>query len=212
MTPPRIAPVPYDALDDPELRALVDHAAETKAPPAVFQQVMANHPEVAKARAALWEQLFRAGLVEHQIKERMRVHIAELQNCVFCASQRSSDAGPEDAHDEDACELPEHGVAPGDDARTRAALRYARELTLADDGSVFDDVYVELRCVFTDAEIIELGCLAAFVIGGTRFVRSLGLQPGQSLQPGPQDTGSASGTATVTAVSAGGRHSVELHA
>ena len=62
----------------------------------------------------------------------------------------------------------------------RAALRYARALVLdspGDDGSRFDEVYIELRQVFDDGEIVELGCFAAIAIGGVKLSRSLRIDP-----------------------------------
>ena len=65
-------------------------------------------------------------------------------------------------------------------ACARAALRYARALVLdapGDDGRAFDAVYAELRQVFSDAEIVELGCFAAIAIGGVKLSRSLQIEP-----------------------------------
>lgn len=82
-----------------------------------------------------------------------------------------------DEDDARACALPGFDHP---DPRTRAAVRYARALVLdapGDDGSQFDAVYAELRSVFSDAEVVELGCFAAIAIGGVKLSRSLRIEP-----------------------------------
>ena len=59
----------------------------------------------------------------------------------------------------------------------RAALRYVRALVLQSDPASFDPVYAELRSVFSEAEIVELGCFAAIAIGGVILSRSLQIDP-----------------------------------
>ena len=109
----------------------------------------------------------------------MRIAISQLLGCDFCAQQRSVVALEEglDEADAQACALPDFNHP---DPRKRAALRYARAMVLdspADDGSQFDAVYEELRSVFSDAEIVELGCFAAIAIGGVKLSRSLRIEP-----------------------------------
>jgi AhpD family alkylhydroperoxidase len=84
---------------------------------------------MAVAYAMYWDETHRGGSVEHAIKELMRIAIAGLLVCGFCADQRSVmavDAGL-DEEDTLACALPEFEHR---DPRTRAALRYARALVL----------------------------------------------------------------------------------
>ena len=48
---------------------------------------------------------------------------------------------------------------------------------LEQDPASFDGVYRELRAVFDDAEVVELGCFAAIAIGGVLLSRSLQIDP-----------------------------------
>ena len=45
------------------------------------------------------------------------------------------------------------------------------------DQAAFDAVYAELRDVFSDEEVVELGCFAAIAIGGVTLSRSLRIDP-----------------------------------
>jgi hypothetical protein len=48
---------------------------------------------------------------------------------------------------------------------------------LESDPGAFNPVYAELRQVFSEAEIVELGCFAAIAIGGVILSRSLRIEP-----------------------------------
>jgi alkylhydroperoxidase family enzyme len=172
----RLPAVSKDEIDDPELLGVLAQAEELSTPKPAWYLTLAHNPEMAKAYAAYWDITHRGGRVEHVIKELMRITIAQLLDCGFCAEQRSVVALEQGLDEEtaSACALPDFDHP---DARTRAALRYARALTLESSDEDFDRVYGELRAVFDDAEIVELGCFAAIAIGGVRLSRSLRIEP-----------------------------------
>jgi len=168
---PRVTQLGDDEIDDPQLEQVIERAAVTKSPPQSWYRTMGRNPEVAVAFAAYWDLLHRGGLVEHEIKELARLQIAQMIGCEFCARQVSPLAEiPEDV--KLACALPgwEHP-----DPRTRAALHYARTLTL-DDGRD-DEVYAELHEHFSDAEIVELAAFFCLTAGGNRMARSWSIEP-----------------------------------
>lgn len=175
-TTSRIPRLAEDAVADPELRAILERAARLSTPKPAWYLTLAHNPEIAKAYAAFWDVTHRGGRVEHTTKELMRIAIATLLGCGFCADQRSVVAQEEGLRESDAtaCALPDFGHP---DPRVRAALRYARVLVQEDDPAAFDDVYRELHTVFDDAEIVELGCFAAIAIGGVILSRSLQIDP-----------------------------------
>jgi AhpD family alkylhydroperoxidase len=168
----RLAQVPRELVDDPELEAVLERAARLSTPKPAWYLTLAHNPEMAKAYAAYWDATHRGGRVEHTTKELMRIAISQLLGCTFCAEQRSVVALEQglDESDAQACALPDFGNS---DRRVSAALRYARALVLERDPAPFDDVYAELHTVFDDAEIVELGCFAAIAIGGVFLSRSL---------------------------------------
>jgi alkylhydroperoxidase family enzyme len=175
----RLAPVARKAVTDPRLQAILERAERLSTPKPAWYLTLAHNPDMAVAYAMYWDETHRGGGVEHTIKELMRIAIAQLLGCDFCAGQRSVMALDQGLDEDDAraCALPEFDHP---DPRTRAALRYARALVLdspGDDGSAFDAVYGELRSVYSDAEIVELGCFAAIAIGGVKLSRSLRIEP-----------------------------------
>jgi AhpD family alkylhydroperoxidase len=173
--PRRMPLVDTAALGDPELDAIIAKARQLSTPKPAWYQTLASNPAVAKAFAHYWDTVFRAGRVEHEIKELMRVCVAQLLGCAFCSDQRSTQAVEAGLSEEtvSACALPQF-THP--DRRIRAALRLARELALdtpSSDPSRFDAVYAELREVFDDEQVMELVGACVLFIGGTRVARSL---------------------------------------
>ncbi len=158
-------------MEDDELREVIERAALSKSPPPQWYRTMGNNPEVAKAFRAYWDLLHRGGTVPHEIKELARIQIAQMIGCEFCARQISPLAEI-DEETKLSCALPnwEHP-----DPRTRAALHYARTLTL-DDGRD-EEVYAELREHYTYAEIVELAAFCCLTMGGNRMAKSWGIEP-----------------------------------
>lgn len=168
---PRVPQLSDDQVTDPRLELVIEGAATTKSPPQSWYRTMGNNPEVAVAFAGYWDMLHRGGLVEHEIKELARLQIAQMIGCEFCARQISPLAEiPEEM--KLACALP-HWEHP--DPRTRAALHYARTLTL-DDGRD-GEVYAELREHFSYAEIVELAAFFCLTMGGNRMAKSWAIEP-----------------------------------
>ncbi len=169
--------VEVENLKDPELARIIEKAARLSTPKPAWYQTLASNPSVAKAFAYYWDTVFRAGRVEHEIKELMRICVAQLLGCSFCSEQRSIPAIESGLAEQSvqACIAADFGSS---EPRTRAALRLARELALDDaskDPSRFDAIYAELHTVFDDEEIMELAGICVLFVGGTRLARSLGI-------------------------------------
>jgi alkylhydroperoxidase family enzyme len=119
-----------------------------------------------------WDLLHRGGTVAHDIKELCRIQIAQMVGCEFCASQKSPSASSITDEAVQNCALPdwEHS-----DPKTRAALHYARTLTL-DDGRDAE-VYSELRQHYSASEIVELSAFFCLTMGGNRMAKSWAIEP-----------------------------------
>ena len=155
----------------PELRDVIERAKVTKSPPPQWYRTMGQNPEVAIEFARYWDMLHRGGTVPHEIKELARIQIAQMIGCEFCARQISPLASSITPEEKISCALPdwEHP-----DPKTRAALHYARTLTL-DDGRD-KEVYEELRKFYTNAEIIELSAFFCLTAGGNRMAKSWSIE------------------------------------
>jgi alkylhydroperoxidase family enzyme len=126
---------------------------------------------VAEEFARYWDMLHRGGSVPHEIKELARIQIAQIVGCEFCARQTSPLASSITEEEKMSCALPnwEHP-----DPKTRAALHYARTLTL-DDGRD-KEVYAELKKFYSNAEIIELSAFFCLTAGGNRMAKSWSIE------------------------------------
>ena len=170
----RIARLDPATVTDPELLAVLERAERLSTPKPAWYLTLGHDPEMAVGYARFWDLTHRGGEVDHTIKELMRIAISTLLGCDFCAEQRSVRAVEEGLGEDaaQACAMPDFNHP---DPRARAALRYARALTLDGPGCPvdWDPVYAELHQVFADAEIVELGCFAAIAIGGVKLSRSI---------------------------------------
>ena len=169
---PNISQVADQDLNDAELREVIRNAAVTKSPPQAWYRTMGHNPEVAKAFANYWNSLHRGGSVPHEIKELARVQIAQMIGCEFCARQTSPLAASITEEEKRCCALPNWDHP---NPKTRAALHYARTLTL-DDGQDHE-VYEELKQYYSNAEIIELAAFFCLTAGGNRMAKSWSIEP-----------------------------------
>jgi alkylhydroperoxidase family enzyme len=156
---------------DSGLRDVIESAKVTKSPPPAWYRTTGQNPEVAKEFARYWDMLHRGGTVPHEIKELARIQIAQIIGCEFCARQTSPLAASITEEEKRSCALPnwEHP-----DPKTRAALHYARTLTL-DDGRD-KEVYADLRKFYSNAEIIELSAFFCLTAGGNRMAKSWSIE------------------------------------
>jgi alkylhydroperoxidase family enzyme len=78
----RILPVAEDALTDDVRQAFAD-AAMRGAPNPTLLRILARHPVALRAFYAGWQDMFYGGIVEHPLKELMRVRMARLRTCSY---------------------------------------------------------------------------------------------------------------------------------
>lgn len=78
----RIAPVKDAALSD-EVRQACADAAVRGAPNPTLLRILARHPLALRAFYSGWQDTFYGGIVEHPLKELMRVRMARLRTCSY---------------------------------------------------------------------------------------------------------------------------------
>jgi hypothetical protein len=78
----RIHPVDERSIG-PEVRQAFQDAAARGAPNPTLLRILARHPAALNAFYAGWQETFYRGIVEHPLKELMRVRMARLRHCSY---------------------------------------------------------------------------------------------------------------------------------
>lgn len=78
----RIRPVDEQVVDERVRQAFADAAARG-APNPTLLRILARHPVALHAFYAGWQDTFYGGIVEHPLKELMRVRMARLRSCGY---------------------------------------------------------------------------------------------------------------------------------
>ena len=79
----RISYVDPATLTDPELISDLDRARRYGTPRPETQSIRSHVPAVAKAFSRAWDRLFRAGVLEHSLKELCRVYVSKTIECEY---------------------------------------------------------------------------------------------------------------------------------
>jgi len=79
----RISYVDLASIDDPELLEDMEHSRLHGTPRPETQAIRFHVPAVAKAFMRPWKTIFRAGEVEHSLKELCRVYVSKTIDCDY---------------------------------------------------------------------------------------------------------------------------------
>ena len=79
----RISYVDPATIADPELAADMEHSRVYGTPRPETQAIRFHVPAVAKAFMRPWKTIFRAGVVEHELKELCRVYVSKTIDCDY---------------------------------------------------------------------------------------------------------------------------------
>ena len=168
----RISYYPFERIDDPELRAILEHAARYGTPRPETQAIRAHAPATLRDFWWQWERTFRNGVCDHAIKELCRVYVSKTVECLYCGSQRSTRGREQGLDERDYDALLEFESSDRYDERQRAALAYTRAIAWNPD-EADEELWQRLRLYFSDEEIIELGYFVAVTFGQQSWVRTL---------------------------------------
>jgi hypothetical protein len=170
-----IAPLPKEAIADPELRALIAEAEALGVPDDLFPRILARAPEQAAPLMRALIMSHAQGNVDHKLKEIMRTLLARFANDKYFASLRSNKAramGLTEQRIDDGC-LAYEDAAKGFCAAEKCALRYA-DLMFLNANQIDKAFYDEMKKYWSEAQIMELGAFIALHYGMQMFMRSLG--------------------------------------
>ena len=186
--------ISYVALDDmtPEMRAEMERCAREGTPRPESSAVRAHVPNAFWFFANSWRDLFREGIVDHELKELCRVYVSRSVKCEYCGNQRSEqgrELGLTEGKYDDLLNFESSAVY---DDRQKAALAYAEAITWHLDTD--DTFWNRLKEHFTEAELVELGCFIGLTMGQQSWLRLLNIEhhqvmPGTeaSMAPGFED-------------------------
>jgi alkylhydroperoxidase family enzyme len=136
--------------------------------------VRAHLPAAFWFFANAWRDLFREGIVDHSLKELCRVYISRSVKCEYCGNQRSEKAAGQGLVEGQYDELLNFESTDRFDDRQKAALAYAEAIAW---GIETDDAFWErMYTHFSEAELVELGCMIGLTLGQQSWLRLLDIE------------------------------------
>ena len=144
---------------------------ESKGGDATFYEVGANAPELLEWYIkGFYGSVFYGGRVDVRIKELLRYRLSMTHGCAFCNKGNIEAARRAGLADEQLDAVMDE-TSDAFSGRERAVLRLAAEMALTNmEGRLTPALYEDLSAHFDDAEIFELGMVAAVLTGMAKFL------------------------------------------
>jgi alkylhydroperoxidase family enzyme len=168
----RISYVPLDDMT-PEMRQEMERCAREGTPRPESSAIRAHVPAAFWFFANSWRDLFREGIVDHDIKELCRVYVSRSVKCEYCGNQRSEKGRELGLTEGKYDELLNFESSATYDDRQKAALAYAEAITWHLDTD--DDFWARMYSHFTEPELVELGCFVGLTLGQQSWLRMLNI-------------------------------------
>jgi uncharacterized protein with von Willebrand factor type A (vWA) domain len=175
-----VAPLPLDAIKDPDMLALIEQAREIGTPDDLFARLAYRAPEQAKAILRAMLMGHTQGNVDHRLKEIIRVLLARFAGDKYFASLRSKKAQAMGLTEQ---RLEDGATAYEDDAKgfseaEKIALRFA-DMMYLDATQIDKAFYDEMKKHWSEAQIMEIGAFMVAHYGMAMFMRSMGAPAGR---------------------------------
>jgi alkylhydroperoxidase family enzyme len=192
MTKQRISYVPLEKMDL-EMQKEMERCQREGTPRPESSAIRAHVPACFWFFANSWHDIFRNGILDHAIKELCRLYISRSVQCEYCGNQRSVKSTVSGALIEDhVMDLLNFEKSEKYDERQKAALSYAEAIAWHLDT---DDAFWErLHEHFSEAELVELGCMIGLTLGQQSWLRLLNIEHHEvmagtsaSMAPGYED-------------------------
>jgi alkylhydroperoxidase family enzyme len=178
--PQRISYVPLEEMT-PEMQAEMERCAREGTPRPESSAVRAQVPAAFWFFANAWKDLFRDGIVDHSIKELCRVYVSHSVKCEYCGNQRSERGRAQGLGEGKYDELLNFESSETYSEREKAALAYAEAIVWT--GEADDELWERLHEHFSEAELVELGCMIGLTLGQQSWLRLLNIDHHQ-VMPG----------------------------
>jgi alkylhydroperoxidase family enzyme len=193
MTKQRISYIPLENMDA-DMRKEMERCQREGTPRPESTAIRAHVPACFWFFADSWNNIFRNGILDHAIKELSRLYISRSVQCEYCGNQRSVKSTASGALIEDhVMDLLNFEKSAKYNERQKAALSYAEAIAWHLDT---DDAFWErLHRHFSEAELVELGCMIGLTLGQQSWLRLLNIEHHEvmagtsaSMAPGYEDS------------------------
>ncbi len=169
----RISYVPLEDMT-PEMRVEMERCAREGTPRPESSAIRAHVPAAFWFFANSWSDLFRNGILDHDIKELCRVYVSRTVKCEYCGNQRSEKGRKLGLVEGKYDELLNFESSDRYTEREKAALAYAEAITWRTDSG--DELWGRLHAHFTEPELVELGCAIGLTLGQQSWLRHLNIE------------------------------------
>ncbi|SRR5713226_1339915 len=179
MAKQRISYVPLDKMDA-EMRKEMERCQREGTPRPESSAVRAHVKACFWFFANSWRDIFKNGVCDHALKELCRLYVSRSVQCEYCGNQRSIRAASSGAVIEDHVkDLLNFEKSTKYSERQKAALAYAEAITwhLNTD----DAFWQRMTRHFSEAELVELGCMIGLTLGQQSWLRLLDIEHHQVL-------------------------------
>jgi alkylhydroperoxidase family enzyme len=169
----RISYFPLEDMTD-EMRAEMQRCAREGTPRPESSAVRAHVPAAFWFFASGWNDLFRNGVCDHEIKELCRVYISRTVKCEYCGNQRSEKGRRLGLVEGQYDELLSFERSSTYTERQKVALAYAEAIVwhLDTDDAFWDRIGRH----FSEPELVELGCAIGLTLGQQSWLRLLNIE------------------------------------
>jgi hypothetical protein len=79
----RLSYVDPNSIEDPEIRAFIEEADRVGTPRPEIQLIRAHVPAVIRSFVYTWQSVFKSGIVDHDLKELLRLRVATSLDCQY---------------------------------------------------------------------------------------------------------------------------------
>jgi alkylhydroperoxidase family enzyme len=185
---------------DADMRQEMERCQREGTPRPESSAIRAHVPACFWFFANSWRDIFRNGILDHAIKELCRLYVSRSVQCEYCGNQRSVKSTVSGALIEDhVMDLLNFEKSEKYNERQKAALSYAEAIAwhLDTDDAFWDRLHKH----FSEAELVELGCMIGLTMGQQSWLRLLNIEHHEvmagtsaSMAPGYEDAASLAET------------------
>lgn len=198
MAKQRISYVPLEKMT-PKMRQEMERCQREGTPRPESSAVRAHVEACFWFFAESWNNIFRNGVLDHPIKELCRLYVSRSVQCEYCGNQRSvKTTGNGTVIEDQVLDLLNFEKSTRFTDKQKAVLAYAEAIVwhLNTDDAFWDRLYK----YFSEAELVEIGCMIGLTLGQQSWLRLLNIDH-HEVMPGT-DASMAPGFQTVSALKA----------